>query len=367
MLAAWLAACVAALLCAAQRAPEPPAKTLSGFEFPAGRAATSVAAIHDATKPVATPADLGKPDQVPAVPEGSWTSATWEKWGAALGAEAAAPGNAERRARLALLALEQRRFEDAWAHLAATSADARWTAAILPRFLPGVPPRSASGIGGRVSALPDGVALSPSLPPPSRETTTGRVDRRSMSISELAIGDAVISMHVTVEAEGVQIDVKHVSGGIAKLSIRIPRPRELAFGNEYVDWYRQDEMHVAHAILVQPGEEEHTLYGRFEPRPVVFATTLPPRVPEQLGRGRLWLRIGKSDPERPLIDAVASSLSGLKLGFECAVSEPGTAFPSWTGIQVDLANPSEREEKLVWLASSVERFALESRAPARPR
>jgi hypothetical protein len=363
IMGAWIL--VASLVLAADFARE--REDPAWIDLPPGRTAAAVAKIASSQTPKPPPADLGRAGQVPAVPRGPWSASTWESFGTAIAAENAAPGNAERRARLALLALEQRRFEDAWNHLAATSADPAWTAAILPRFIPGVPAGTNVRDGGRATPLPDGVVLAPSLPPASAGAVRGRIDRRAMSLSDLEIGAARVTLRVAVEAEGVQIDVKHVSGGTAKLAIVIPEPREIPFGNEYVDWYRQDDMHVAHAIVVKPGDEEHTLYGRFEPRDRILPMTMPARVPAQLEQGKLWLVIADSDPDRALVAAVATALTSTKLGFECKAIDPRAKAEDWSGTRVDLTRQSEREEKLVWLASAIERFALEKPAVPTPR
>lgn len=336
----------------------------AAFELPDGRAGRALAKLEATTKAKTPPKDLGAPGLVPSVAPHAWTAAaTWETWSAALRAEAASAAvDPERRARLALLALEQRRTDDAWVHFAAAAnADPEWAAALLPRFLPGVPATSAAGLGGHAGALPDGVVLSPSLPPPTENLGEGRFDRRAMSVGEIKIGGAVVSMRVAVESEGVQIDVKHVSGTSATFSIQIPEPREIGFGNEYVDWYRQDDLHVPHVLEVKPGEAEHTLYGRFEGRNTSYSTRIPRELPGQLAKGKLWLVAPPNDPDRALLDAIARCLSQKALGFECRVVESGAPAPDWSGIRFDLSDTSERERKLAWLAASVETFLLGDR------
>jgi hypothetical protein len=178
-----------------------------------------------------------------------------------------------------------------------------------------------------------------------------------MSLREIAVGAAVVSMRVSVESEGVQVEVRHVSGGAVHLSIVIPEPRELTFGNEYVDWYRQDDLHVPHAIEVKPGEDEHTLYGRFEAPKQRWSSKVPAEMPAPIALGGLWL-VADDDAGRPLLAAVAQSLSRV-LGVECRLRAPSEP-PHWTGISVDLSLEAERAAKLVWLVSSVERFTLAS-------
>jgi hypothetical protein len=345
------------------------------FELPPGPAATAVAALTASTSAHATPSDLGASGKVPACARDAWSqAATWPAWSKLLSEEALAKRAAkapdpERRARLALLALEQGRSDDAWAHFASTGTDATWTAALLPRFLPGVPAGSPAGIGGLAGALPDGAVLAPCLPPPSLDVLadkgggkySGRIDRRAMSVRSITVGAAVISMRVSVENEGVQIDLRHVSGGAAHVSVLIPESPDFAFGNEYVDWYRQDDMRVPHAIEVKPGEEEHTIYGRFETQQQRrFTGTIPAVLPAQIAQGGLWL-VARDDAGRPLLDAAAQAVS-VALGIPCKVRAPG-APPGWSGTAVDLEWPQDRPQKLAWLASAVERFVLNPTTP----
>jgi len=344
-------------------APVEPRKS-AAFELPEGRAGRALSKLAATTRAKALPKDLGAAGLVPSVATKAWSSAaTWQMWSESLRAEAASSAvDPERRARLALLALEQRRTEDAWNHFtAAANADPAWAAALLPRFLPGVPATSAAGIGGHAGPLPDGVVLSPSLPPPTEGLAEGRFDRRAMSVSEIHIGAAVVSLRLAVESEGVQIDVKHVSGESARFSILIPEPREIGFGNEYVDWYRQDDMHIPHALEVKPGEEDHTLYGRFEGRSTAWSTKVPRELPGQLSQGKLWFVVPPHDEERALVDGIAACLTHEQFGFACAVIESGAKAPDWSGIRFDLSNPAERGSKLAWLAASVESFCLGER------
>lgn len=351
-----ICACLLALQATAPEAAAP--KPM--FEFPAGAAGTAVAAIAADTKPAPTPADLGAKDTVPAVASNAFALApTWDAWSTLVLAEAHARApDPERRARLALFALEQGRSDDAWSHCAATSAHPEWTAAILPRFLPGVPRGSAIGVGGRPGALPDGVVLSPSLPPSSAARDDGRVDRRAMSVREIHIGRAVVSMRVSVESEGVQIDVRHVSGEPAQFSVLIPELSDWSFGDEYVDWYRQDEKRVPHKIEVKAGEEEHTFYGRFEARARTQPTRVPTSLPGSIVAGGLWFVIRDDDSGRALVASIADSLTARKFGFTCRVRAPGLERDNWSGVAFDVSAPDERAEKLRFLATALERFAL---------
>jgi hypothetical protein len=322
-----------------------PSSVAGSIVLPDGPIARAVSALG----PDVTPAEL------PKLP----TTGSWSRWAALLDAEsrASAPDPA-RRAELALLALDQERWDDAWRHLEAASQSPTWLAALLPRFLPG----ASSG------RLPDGVTLRPSLPPSTPGAPRGRVDRRVMKIDELAVGEAIVDVSVAVEVEGVQIDITHRSGGAARLSVRIPEPAEFAIAQEYVDWYRQDQTRIAHALEVRPGDPTHTIYGRFEPHGVRFTAELPETLNAQLSSGTLWILAGGEPSERALAGEIAESLAKGPLRIAARVLAPGESPPpaEWTGVRVDLSEARERSRKLAWLASSVEAFALHAKH-ARPR
>ena len=342
------------------------------FELPPGAAANAVARLEPTTKPARTPEDLGGEGRVPGVAPGAWSKPeTWETWAKGIAAAnsragAGAVGGAAtddavreaaaRRARLALLALEQGRSDDAWEHFAATTPE--WTAALLPRFLPGVPLQTRAGVGGASGPTKAGDVHSPALPPPSLERVAGRVDRRAMSARDVTIGDTVVSVRVSVEAEGVQVDVRHRSGPATRLALRIPRSPDYDFGDEYVDWYRQETKGVPHVIEVKPGEEEHTLYGRFDARRDVPAASVPTRLPPSLARGGLWLVVANDDPDRELLAAAAAAIGRTGLGFECGLRSPGAPSSGIAGTSVDLSNREERAARLAWLVSAIEHYAL---------
>lgn len=310
--------------------------------------------------PIARAVGALPPGIVPAeLPKLPAPGATWTRWAELLDAETrAGEPDPARRAELALLALEQERWDDAWRHLEAAAKSPVWLAALLPRFLPG----AAS------ARLPDGATLRPSLPPRTPGVPSGRVDRRAMKLESLAIGDAIVELSVAVEAEGVQIDISHLSGGAARLAVRIPEPSEYAIAQEYVDWYRQDTTRIAHEIEVRPGDPTHTIYGRFEPRGVRFTTELPKELHAQLASGTLWIVAGDPPSERALAQEIAASLERGPLKMRARVLGPRETAPEgeWSGVRFDLSDARERPRKLAWLASSVEAFASSSKV-SRPR
>jgi len=325
-------------------APTPPP---GGIELPPGPAADAAARIAPDTEPAA----------LPAIPEDAWSRpATWKRFAELLSAEArgAAP-DPSRRAELALLALAQRRWEDAWARFADCAASPAIAAALLPRFLPG----AAKG------DLPaDGAVLAPALPPlvpGGPEIPRGAVQRRAMKIDALAVGQAKLSLKVSVEGEGVEIDVEHLSGGAAKLAISIPEHPEFGYADEYVDWIHQEARGVAHEVTVAPGDEVHTLYARFEPRRAEWPTRLPASLPAQIEHGTVWLDPGPGGEDRALLESVAECLSAGPLRLAARIGAPRGEKEEGIGIRIDLSHRAERPRKLAWIAG-----ALEERALARP-
>lgn len=338
------------------------------IELPDGPLARALDALPPTAPPAAFPAHLGRRGQVPGHAAGIWNrEGTWITWAALVDAESrATTPDPARRAELALLALEQERWDDAWRELELCAATPGWLAALLPRFLPGAPAGSPAAGGARTGTLPEGVTLSPSLPPRTRATPPGGVDRRAMRIDELAIGDAVVELTIAVEGEGVQIDIRHRRGGASRFMVRIPEPAEFAITQEYVDWYQQDVARVAHEIEVRPGDETHTLYGRFEPRALRWTTQLPTQLSAQLRVGTLWITVEELAAEQARAREVAASLQAgpLKLAARVLGSGEAPGENEWTGVRFDLRDATERDRKLAWLASSVERFAF---GAARPR
>ncbi|MEK7676971.1 MAG: hypothetical protein AAB676_14155, partial [Verrucomicrobiota bacterium] len=127
--AVWLPAIgFAATLLAAAQVQTPPSENASAtapYVLPAGPVATAFepAFTTSATAFANVPSDLGGAGHAPGYATAAWrTPATWDAWAKILRAEAGTTApDAERRARLCLLALEQERFEDAWQHACRSS------------------------------------------------------------------------------------------------------------------------------------------------------------------------------------------------------------------------------------------------------
>lgn len=267
---------------------------------------------------------------------------TWCAWASRLAERPSDEPQA--RADLARLALLQSRWDDAWAHLAAAPEPEL----VLLTLLPGVPPGEADE---RKDALPDGVVLTPAPPPPSPDARPGFWDVREAWVRGLRVGEAVLDVRVAIEPEGVQVDLEHVSGGAARLAVKLPEPEGFEIRVEYVDWLRQDALGLPLEVVVKPGDEPHSLYGRVLPRRPAWPTAAPEHVPAAIEEGGLALLVDDADdPERERLDAVARALGhGCRL-----VSERPDA-----GVTIHLPPPGpERDRKLAWLASCVESALL---------
>ncbi|MFN0007968.1 MAG: hypothetical protein ACKVXR_08680 [Planctomycetota bacterium] len=300
------------------------------------------------------------PAVLPVLPSDPWARPeTWKRWAEILVLETqASEPDPLRSAELALLALAQGRYEDAWERFEPCGSSSPVARALLPHFLP----------GARSYPLADGAVLAPALPPPSSAearaagSVRGGIDRREMKIEGLVVGAATIAMKVSVEIEGVQIDVQHLSGGPVQLAIAIPRDPRFGFSDEYVDWYRAEVKGVAHALSIQPGDEEHTLYARFEPRAPEWPTLLPEEVPAQVASGGLRIVARGGNGELDLLRAVAESLTAGPLRIPAVLHEEGSPSGDFLGVTIDLTDPALRPRKLAWIAGAVER-----RCFARPR
>src|SRR5690349_15261061 len=142
-----------------------PAAPRVSVELPPGPAERAFAGVGPETAPARlAPAPTGALDAA------DWRAAdAWTAWADAVraetsGASGASP-DAQRRGKLARIALAHTRWDDAWDHFAACSGDPAVCAALLPGFLPGV--QAGAGAGGVALPLPDGVVLHPAPPPPS--------------------------------------------------------------------------------------------------------------------------------------------------------------------------------------------------------
>jgi hypothetical protein len=348
----------------------------SPIQLPDGPAARAFASSPKTGATVAFGGGICPPDiDGSLVPPDAWRNAnTWVAWSAAWELESLHENrDIQQRAFLALLALAQTRWDDAWMHFDACDGSREWMSALLPSFLPGVPRGTKFGAGVLPPPLRDGGVLRPSLPPPSDRAAPGRIDVRAMKVDGFVVGAATLSMRVAVEAEGVQIEIEHRSGGAARLSIVIPESSQFEIENEYVDWMVQETHHQPLALEIKPGDEAHTIYGRFQARALTHPTRVTERAPAQLEEGAVRLLVPDDPAEKPYFDTIAASLKRLPLKIDFVVvtsasdsKRPPESGPQPSGITVDLRSASERDDKLAWLVSSLEHFLL-ARDRSEPR
>lgn len=186
----------------------------------------------------------------------------WLAWAELVRSERDAPEpDPERRAGLALLAARQGRHADAWSHFEACAGEPSVALALLPHLFPGIP-----GELDPTGPLPDGVVLRPLLPPAPHSLRTGELVPARMEARELVVGDAVVTLSLELARDGVQIDVEHVSGGPATLTLFLPEPADYRIRVDYLDWERREEPGVPHEIELRPGLEPSSSWGRFAPR-----------------------------------------------------------------------------------------------------
>ena len=304
------------------------------------------------------------PETVPAVlaaPPGDWDShSTWQRWADLVQAEASAaePGPA-RRAALCLLAQSHGRAAAAWGHYQALGAEPAWVAAVPPALLPGIPRGARVEAGGRPAPLPDGVLLTPFLPPSTQEGPAGAVEWRSARSHRLRIGEAVVDLTITVEATGVQVDLTHLEGGPTSVTVLLPQPEGFEIRVEYLDWIRREDEDLRTPIPVQllPGEETHQLYGRILEARSELPTGAATRLPAALVRGGLTFEVPAGDPEEAHLTEIAGVVSSL-LGVEARLAKPGAAPDARPGLTFRLPPGQERLGRLRFLASTIEDFLL---------
>ncbi len=294
----------------------------------------------------------------PAWDDAAWdTTAPWTRWSDAVRALRAARAEAEgeesaaaRRARgaLALCALAQGRFEEAWEHLA-RAGDPDALAALVPRLLPGAAPGAVDGSG----ALPGGARLAPALPP---ALGIDPREAREMRSAPFRLGAATLTLRVYFEpGSGVQLDLEHVAGGPAALALAIPVPLEAALERVYVDW---DEVTPeAGGVRLELSDERRAIsvWATLDYRAPAFPRTLPEALARALARA--GVRAAQDAPPRAA--RFAEILAGL-LDVPLAAGEP----PSDGLAPLELSAAAAAE--LGALVGAAERFLLERPAPAEP-
>jgi len=349
-LSSLLAAALPALL------PAVPPVHWTGADLPPGPAAATVARIPVDARPAALPVALAAEEALVGTP---WSrTKTWELW-----ADWVADESPEASASLALLAVAQARYADAWAHLDLAAADPAQAAMVLPHLWPGVPLGSPIEAGGVPGALPDGVLLRPTLPPvgtdpehPPRAWTA--------TAAGLRVGDAVIDLRLVVDDSGVQIDLVHRSGGKAVVRVLVPEPVGVEIRIEYLDWFRLDTLREPIEIELEPGAEPRVIFGRVLERSESWPSAGGGGLPEGLRRGGLRLIVPANDPELELLRAVGAAI-GRAAGVATHVTlveeidaTPPISNDSFGATDVRLAPGPDRARKLAWLVSAVERYRM---------
>ena len=328
------------------------------LELPRGSLASVVATMSAEVSPSAALTPAGRLLSVSSTVD---APATWSAWAADL-TTAQQTNAVEPRARLALVALEQERYDDAWSHLSAVRADEASLAALLPRFMPGVPVGSLAGQGGHAGALPDGVELNPALPyEPDRVGATGWVPRAA-KVDGIAIGKARVGLEIAVEGEGIQVTLRHQGGEAATVKVRIPRHPEYTIEAEFVDWWQQDQLGNAWELELTPSGEEHVLYGRFRGGLATRAKLVPRHVPLQLQQYGAVVLVERECTQLEALGAFARAIqqcSGVTTVI--AHERPTLNSRASSGLLIDWSDPQQRRTEWPLLAGRIERFVLQQK------
>ncbi len=248
--------------------------------------------------------------------DGGWCRpAPWRRWSELVREEQErSTPDADARSQLAHLALAQDRHRDAWRHLLSLAHDPPAVAALLPAFLPGVPARSPS-------ALPSGVALTPALPPPPLEGEQP-LERR-MSVAAFQVGKARVSMEVSLEADGVQIDLSWLGGEGTSFTVRPPVPPGTRFHAVYVDW-EDAPTPLAIPVELGPGQTSSTIWARYRRQRVDWPTQVPKELSAPLRSHGLILQTESDHPAvRDFLDGLGTALGELfQLPHRLAIGAP---------------------------------------------
>lgn len=200
----------------------------------------------------------------------------WRRWVELLRAEGApATRSPVHRAELAALARLQGRDGDAWGHFLACGAEPGLQAALLPLFAPGVPQE----LLGHEGPLPDGVLLSPALPPasPIQAGLRGLAGKR-IERTELALGAARCLVSVSVDRDGLEVGLRWLSGGAARVRVRPPLPRGIEPGTLFVDWEKRPGERGPIEFVLDAEANEHSLWLTYHPREIGWPAPPPERL-----------------------------------------------------------------------------------------
>lgn len=287
-----------------------------GLTLPDGPVARAWALVGPETDAAALP-QAWVEALAPGCWEGSAAAATWARWAAALERAAAERGasdeRAQARAELALLAAADGQPQVAWGHAAALVDAPEWTAALVPRLLPGVPLDHPVGRGGDLGTLAAGVRLRPLPPPLDPGLPAWALGAGVATFGGLRIGEAEVDLMVEVQPAGVEVAVGHRAGGAAELVVALPLVRGASVRTEYLDFVRQEDLHGPRTLTVRAEDEEpRVLYGRLTLEEGDLPA--PPRpgaaLPRALGEAGLRLAPAEGAPElAPAAAAMARLLA----------------------------------------------------------
>lgn len=285
----------------------------------------------------------------------------WELWASLVEAEAASrEADPRRRAGLALLARAQGRDADAWAHLAATGADPRWTATTLPYLFPGIGFEAAPGGGGRPARLSDGARLAPALPPDAHDVLFGRSAKSELRLRGLEVGAGRIDVRLALEPTGVELELTHAGGGPVRLEVLLPTPPQRELRLVYVDWIRQDSAGVQRVELSAEDEHPRQIYGRYEPRREPMPASPTGEGPAGLGLGGLRL-VPRSEGVTPTLVAAAAALARV-VGVEAEVGPAGShrdpTERAFDGVVVEVGPGAAGARTLARIVSAAEAWRL---------
>jgi len=283
--------------------------------------------------------------------------ATWRRWVELVRAErAAARPDPARRAELARVARLQGRDGDAWQHLAATAEDPAWLVTLLPLFLPGVPENELA----RSGPLPDGVLLSPSLPPSDfpgaglRQLAGTRVEAL-----DFEVGAAHVSLALRVERDGLEVKLVHRAGGPARVRVVPPLPRGVEAGLLFADWEKQAGPHVTVEFTLTAEEPEHILWLSFHPPRDHLAN--PPLAQLRAPGPERTLLVLSPDGNEPQLVGFAGAMEellGLPARVVTAAHQPA---PGLEPLVLQLDSSPSGERRLVHWLGLAERHLLAPR------
>ena len=297
--------------------PQQPPAANPAFTWPTGEVGDALRTIGPDTEPAPEPTVVWPDDDRDPV----WRDgAPWQRFGELLAKQAAGPLRLEELAELALVTLAQGRDEQAWrrlGELARRSPEA--AAGILPRFFPGVPAGIGATRGGLPLALPEGIVLTPALPPPlGAPDPEFLLEARSMSMTALAIGSASCNFTVDLRTDGVDLRFETVRGTANARGV-IPMPPGFKAHAEYADWDRQEQLGGAHPVTLDAAAEDPwRLWGRFKRAEAGAPTQAPRNRSGQREHAGLELHLDPEDPAHARLAGLADAIE-----IACGVLHPG--------------------------------------------